>query len=95
VAVRHPGEFSNANVGRNTEELIGSWVSESPEAVPKVRKMGIPPRNYLYIACKPMEQTAYLRIYSEKGGNPPQEESGCSCDVGDNTCEVNNEFHAR
>ncbi|KAF9785093.1 hypothetical protein BJ322DRAFT_1020693 [Thelephora terrestris] len=46
------------NSKRNTEELIGSRVSESPEAVPK-----------------------------KKGGNPPQEESGCSCDVGDNTCE--------
>jgi hypothetical protein len=83
------------NAKRNTEELIGSRVSESPEAVPKVRKMGIPLRNYLYIVCKLTERITYLQIYSEKGGNPPQEESGCSCDVGDNTCEVSNKFRAR
>ncbi|KAF9786453.1 hypothetical protein BJ322DRAFT_1191719 [Thelephora terrestris] len=56
--------------------------------------MGIPPRNYLYIVCKPTEQTAYLRVCLEKGGNFPQEEPGCSCDLGDNTCEVTDEFRA-
>jgi hypothetical protein len=100
VAVQRPGEFSNANsrqcwtVG-GILELIGSQGSESPEAVPKVRKIGIPPQNCLYIACKPTEQTAYLRVCSEAGGNPLQEESGCSCDVEDNMCEVINEFRAR